>query len=125
MTSWGLIRLAGVSAALGGVLLLVTDVAGWFDIPTQQRAVLGPPGPRGFWAAAFLLALVLVVGGLVGLYARQAQRVGVLGFVGFAAAFSGTVLHLGTRRSHSVDGLGAAERKGGSGGTPRAGAVNF
>jgi hypothetical protein len=95
MTSWGLIRLAGVSAALGGVLLLTTDVVGWFVIPPRQVAVLGPPGPRGFWAAAFLLALVLVLGGLVGLYARQAQRAGVLGLVGFAAAFSGTVLSVG------------------------------
>lgn len=95
MSSWGLIRLAGVSAALGGVLLLTTDAVGWFVIPSRQSAMLGPPGPRGFWAAAFLLALVLVLGGLVGLYARQAQRAGVLGLVGFAAAFSGTALSVG------------------------------
>ncbi len=95
MTSWGLIRLAGVSAALGGVFLLTTDVVSWFVIPPRQIALLGPPGPRGVWAAAFLVALLLVLGGLVGLYTRQAQRAGVLGLVGFAAAFSGTVLSVG------------------------------
>jgi hypothetical protein len=77
------------------VLLLVTDVVGWFVIPPRQSAILGPPGPHGFWAAVFLLALLLVLGGLVGLYARQAQRAGVLGLVGFAVAFSGTALSVG------------------------------
>jgi hypothetical protein len=95
VSSWGLIRLAGVSAALGGLLLLATDVVGWFVRPVQQSAVLGPPGPNGLWPAVFLLALILVLGGLVGLYARQAQRAGVLGLVGFAAAFSGTALSVG------------------------------
>ena len=95
MSSLWLIRLAGVSATLGGVLLLVTDVIGWFVIPPWQIAELGPPGPRGLWAAAYLLALVLVLGGLVGIYTRQAQSAGILGLVGFAAAFSGTVLSVG------------------------------
>jgi hypothetical protein len=36
-----------------------------------------------------------VLGGLVGLYARQAQSTGVLGLVGFAAAFSGSALSVG------------------------------
>jgi hypothetical protein len=95
MSSWGLIRLAGVSAALGGILLLATDVVGWFVVPVEQSGALTPPGPRGFWPAAFLLALVLALGGLVGLYARQARGTGVLGIVGFVAAFSGTALSVG------------------------------
>ncbi len=95
VSSWGLIRLAGLSAMLGGVLLLVTDVVGWFGDPAEQSAVLTPPGPHGFLPAAFLFALVLVLGGLVGLYARQAASAGVLGLVGFVAAFSGTTLSVG------------------------------
>ena len=95
MSSWGLIRLAGVAAALGGMLLLATDVVGWFVASVEQGAALTPLGPRGFWPAVFLLALVLALGGLVGLNARQARGTGVLGFIGFAAAFSGTALSVG------------------------------
>jgi hypothetical protein len=95
VSSWGLIRLAGVSAALGGVLLLATDVFGWFVVPLQQSSALTPPEARGFWPVVFLLALVLTLGGLVGLYARQAVSAGVLGLVGFAAAFSGMALSVG------------------------------
>ena len=95
MSSWALVRLAGVSAALGGVLLLATDVVGWFVVRVELSAALAPPGPRGFWASAFLLAVILVLGGLVGLYAWQAPSAGVLGFIGFAAAFSGTALSVG------------------------------
>ena len=89
----GLIRLAGVSAALGGVLLLATDAIGLLVVQPAQGVVLTEP--RGSWAAAFLLGLALSLVGLVGLYARQAPDAGVLGFVGFAAAFSGTALSAG------------------------------
>ena len=93
MSYRGLIRLAGVSAALGGVLLLATDVIGLLVVQPAQGVILTQP--RGSWAAAFLLGLVLTLGGLVGVYARQAPSAGVLGFLGFAAAFSGTALSAG------------------------------
>ena len=43
----------------------------------------------------YLLGGVLLLLGLVGLYARQSEAAGILGLVGFVAALFGTVLALG------------------------------
>jgi hypothetical protein len=43
----------------------------------------------------FLLGAVLLLGGLVGLYAYQSESAGPLGFAGFAVAFLGTALMIG------------------------------
>ena len=46
----------------------------------------------GLW----LFSGMLLLAGLVGLYARQAEASGTLGFVGFVIAFAGTVLQSGS-----------------------------
>jgi hypothetical protein len=43
-----------------------------------------------------LVAGALLLGGLVGFYARQSEAAGKLGFVGFSSAFFGTVLVVGS-----------------------------
>ncbi len=48
-----------------------------------------------FRQALFLLGVMLLLVGLVGLYARQSQAAGALGLVGFLVAFAGTVLVAG------------------------------
>jgi hypothetical protein len=48
-----------------------------------------------FRQALFLLGVMLLLVGLVGLYAHQSQAAGALGLVGFLVAFAGTVLVAG------------------------------
>lgn len=94
------IRWGGLAAVLGGALLLSADVWG------LSQELLGR-GPQKFSevvqttshtvsSAMFLTAGVLLLIGLVALYARQAEETGVLGLVGFVAALVGTSLALGT-----------------------------
>ncbi len=95
MASSSLIRLGGVAALCAGVLFLIGDliivVAGvdYHSAASQTTAA---------YASVFLLSLPaggLLLLGLVGLYVRQSEAAGVLGLVGFLAAFSGTVLIAG------------------------------
>ena len=48
-----------------------------------------------FQNALYLIGLILLSAGLVGLYARQWQAAGAPGFVGFLVAFVGTVVFTG------------------------------
>jgi hypothetical protein len=70
---WG-----GVASAFGGFFWLMTVIA-----PSS-----GGPGIE--------LALILGLGGLVGLYSRQAGQGGRLGLAGFALGIIGTILALAT-----------------------------
>jgi len=70
---WG-----GIASAFGGFFWLMTAIA-----PSS-----GGPGIE--------LALILGLGGLVGLYSRQAGQGGRLGLVGFVLGIIGTVLWLAT-----------------------------
>jgi hypothetical protein len=95
MSSSNWIRWCGLAALGAGVLFLIGDliivVAGVdFHSAGSQTTTS--------YASVFLLWLLagaLLLLGLVGLYARQSDATGVLGLVGFLAAFSGTVLVVG------------------------------
>lgn len=95
MYSSDLIRWSGLAAILGGTLLLISDLLSLtvfsgdpVEIVTTS-AYLIDGGTR-------LLAGVLLLLGLVGLYARQSEASGALGLVAFLVAFAGTTLILGT-----------------------------
>jgi hypothetical protein len=73
--------LAGVLYALGALLHPVGE---------DLNAYLSPrwvPAHQFYWVSA-----VLMLFGLIGLYARQVEETGWLGLVGFVLAFVGTVL---------------------------------
>ncbi len=95
MYSSDLIRWSGLAAILGGTLLLISDLlsltvfSGDLTEIATTGAYLADGGTR-------LLAGVLLLLGLVGLYARQAEASGVLGLGAFLIAFAGTTLILGT-----------------------------
>lgn len=96
MPSSNLIRWSGLAAILAGVLLVVADLLnlaiGFGDEPFSEVAT------TGIHAVQFvvnLLAAVLLLIGLVGLYARQSEAAGPLGLVGFLVAFLGTALMTG------------------------------
>lgn len=98
MSSPNLLRLGGLSAILGGVLLTL----GGFGQLVLNLVFSSPGSFSGgaVTASSIQLALALfgqplVVLGLVGLYVRQSRAAGVLGLIGFLAAFLGLMLVAG------------------------------
>jgi hypothetical protein len=95
VSSSNLLRLGGVAAALGGVLLTL----GGFE---QLVLNLFFPNPGvisevAITASSVQLALALIgqpllALGLVGLYVYQSRATGILGLIGFLVAFLGMVL---------------------------------
>jgi hypothetical protein len=79
-----------------GLALLVASVlriASWAFYPSGPDSAL-----QGSWVAVHIGLLVsglLLLFGLLGIYARQVEQVGVLGMLGFAAAFIGTSIFCG------------------------------
>ncbi|MBA2442081.1 MAG: hypothetical protein H0V53_06700 [Rubrobacter sp.] len=93
------IRWGGLAAILGGALLLIAD--GWGLV--QEVFSLGPErfseqAATNTWtvmSVLFMAGGVLILLGLVGIYARQAEEAGILGLVGFLAAFVSMALVVG------------------------------
>lgn len=93
MTPANLMRWAGLAAVASAALSVIGDVLRLFvDVESSETATTTP------YVLVFLLYLlgaVLLLIGLVGLYASQSEAAGVLGLVGFLAAFLGTALLVG------------------------------
>ena len=96
MASSDLSRWAGLAAILAGGLLVVADLLnlaiGFGNEPFSETATTGT---YAFQSVVNLLAAVLLLIGLVGLYARQSEAAGLLGLAGFLVAFLGTALVTG------------------------------
>ncbi len=86
-------RWAGLAALASAVLSIVGDLLRLFvDVESPQTATTAS------YALVFLLYLLsgaLLLLGLVGLYTSQSEETGILGLIGFLAAFFGTVLLAG------------------------------
>lgn len=84
------VRVGALSALLSG--------AAWVALGLAALLTLGRGGgiqsPGLLVQALYVVALAGMLGGIVGLYARQASGFGVLGKAGSSAAFSGTALLL-------------------------------
>lgn len=111
MPSSNLLRLGGLAAALGAVLLVTVSLM-------QLVSNLLSPDPRAVSDSAIaalyvqpvfgLLGRTLAVLGLVGLYLRQSGATGVFGLVGFLAAFFGMTLPAGLEWAGVLTTLGWA-----------------
>lgn len=87
MSSSNIIRWAGLSAVVAGVLTVATQVVHPADDPSSVAT--------SSWAIAHYLILgssVFLLLGISGLYARQVKEAGLLGFVGFLMLFVGLAL---------------------------------
>src|SRR5512138_3210082 len=98
MSSTKLIRWSGLSLLLGGVAFAV-------------HLLTHPPGETAqyafypLWVPSHLIggiASILILLGLVGLYVRQSEKVGLLGLIGFILAFVGWTLSAGALIFFSV-----------------------
>ena len=103
MSPSNLVRCSGLALMLAGVLLVVADLLSpthlFFPVGFQSfsEPTVGTSASLYYalQSKINLLAAVLLLGGLVGLYARQAEATGLLGLVGFLVAFLGTALLVG------------------------------
>ena len=99
MPAFRLLRFSGFALVLAAALFVAAEFLAFALIVEQGDAYdFGRIATTGtFFLQAFLalFASALLVGGLVGFYARQSEAAGRLGFVGFALAFFGTILTVG------------------------------
>jgi hypothetical protein len=88
MSTANLIRCSGVTTLLAGVFYILAALL--HPVGEDHAAIIHPnwvPAHFVFWVSALLLLF-----GLVGIYARQAEKVKWLGLVSFLLAFIGTAL---------------------------------
>jgi hypothetical protein len=88
MSTAKLIRWSGLISILAGVLYALGALL--HPAGEDLAAYTNPnwvPAHQVYWVSAMLMLF-----GLVGLYARQVEKTGWLGLVGFVLAFIGTVL---------------------------------
>ena len=95
MPSSELIRWSGLAAILAAVLLSVGALLN-IATETENLSESATTAPYAFTWLLYLLGGVLLLLGLVGLYARQSEAAGILGLVGFFVAFLGTALLVGS-----------------------------
>ena len=93
MSSSDLIRWCGVAAVAGTVTLVVSALVSILGVDFSDLSK--NPGALIFASLLGMLAAVLLLLGLVGLYASQSRPSGILGLVGFLMAFLGTVFVAG------------------------------
>lgn len=122
MSSSNLIRWSGLSALVGGALLIVSDVINAVLFPGEPGSQVMLTGPWFIIQILGLVALALITLGLVGMYACQAQQAGTLGLVAFVMTFSGMLMvfglswgepFLGPLVAEQAPGLLSAEPSGG------------
>jgi hypothetical protein len=94
MSSSNLIRLSGLAAIVAGALLSVGALLS-LATESENMSVSATTPSYAFSSLLYLLGAVLLLLGLVGLYIRQSEAAGILGFVAFLVAFFGTGLALG------------------------------
>lgn len=94
MPSSSLVRWGGLAALVSGVVSVIGDLLRLFVDVESARSATTIAYTSVF--SMYLLGAALLLLGLVGLYVSQSEETGVLGLVGFLAAFLGTVLLAGT-----------------------------
>jgi hypothetical protein len=95
MSSSNLIRWSGLSALVGGALMIASDVINAVLFPGEQGSQVMLSSTWFIVQILGLVGLALITLGLVGLYAYQAQQAGTLGLIAFAITFAGMLMVFG------------------------------
>ncbi len=97
--SWSnLMRASGIAAVVAGTLFVVADLLDLLAARSGGFSTSEGTAPGVLivvQSGLTLLAGVLLLFGLVGLYANRFEETGLLGLFGFVMAFSGTVMAVG------------------------------
>jgi hypothetical protein len=96
MSSSNLIRWSGLAALVGGVLFIVLDILDFLLYGNLPYSDAATAGSFTFVQSAFIIAVVLIGLGLVGMYAHQAEETGSFGLVAFVVAFIGVIMAAGS-----------------------------
>lgn len=102
MSSLALIRWGALAAVLSGALWIVGELLYLIPSLRETNAPLAAPGAYFFQSLLFLVGGVLLLGGLLGLYAKHLGAWGTLGTAGFLVAFVGTALAVGSLWSNTI-----------------------
>lgn len=92
MSSANLIRWSGAAALVGGVLVAILSILESVLFGSQPDSMAVTSNAWIIVELVFIVAELLIILGLIGLYARQAQQAGKLGLIAFLVAFTGTVM---------------------------------
>ncbi len=84
-----------MAALVGGVLITIMTPVGFVALDYENFDQTARTGAYALTSLLYLLAVIFVLGGLVGLYAGQSEEAGALGLFGFLVAFLGTTLVVG------------------------------
>lgn len=95
MSSSNLMRWGGLAAVGGGVLLTVLSILELVLFGGDSGSATVMTSPWIVVEVAYIVAEVLIILGLIGLYAYEAQETGVPGLIAFVAALTGTMLLAG------------------------------
>lgn len=92
VSSSALSKVGGLSAVAGGCVLVASALLALFAVDYTVHSEAASTVPYAARTASLFLGGTLMLGGLVGIHARQAEATGVFGLVGFVAAFLGMAL---------------------------------
>lgn len=98
MPSSSLLRLGGLAALVGGGLVVIFELVGLVSSLLETDPFGSNEYTRYLFYILSVLSLfgeALIMLGLVGLYVRQLQSVGIIGLVAFLLAFFGMALGVG------------------------------
>jgi hypothetical protein len=98
MSSSSLIRLGGLATMLAGALLIIGTIPILMGVIGSDLTKFAQEATTGTYALLTrlgVLATILLQGGLVALHSYRSEAMGILGLVGFVAAFLGTAMALG------------------------------
>jgi hypothetical protein len=97
VVSPNLIRMSGLAATLAGASFIVAELLTPTTLVTNPDLLSEVAATNSFLVQSLLtlFAAMLLLGGLVGLYAGQSRAAGRLGVVGFLLAYFGTTLMMG------------------------------
>ena len=102
MSPSDLARWSGLAAMLAGVLIIISALLGVLAIDFSNLSREALRSTFAFYSLGYLFGGILLLGGLVGLYADQSEAAGPLGVVGFLLAFLGTALFVGVSWDQAV-----------------------
>lgn len=95
MVSSNLTRWSGLAALIGGVLFIISEVAQFILFGDQPESSAAATDAWIILDMFFLVSIVLIILGLVGLYTTQAGQARVFGLIAFLVAMIGTAMLFG------------------------------
>jgi hypothetical protein len=109
MSSSNLMRWSGLAALVGGGLFVVLSVVESLLFGNQPHSEAAATGAWILVQGAYIVAVVLIGLGLVGLYLRQSEQAGRLGLIAFVVTFTGAMMAIGATWSEAFFGAWLAQ----------------